>query len=141
MPLTTGPGTISVAISLGANRPRGFHASSLEFFIETLAAVALLSALLVYLGSIEIRRGSPDGSARRELPSWFGCPPSCCSASASKFCGMAPSELLGALPLGHGRGQLNEALLKTRGDSMKIGFDRRQFLAGSTGACVDDAAA
>jgi multiple antibiotic resistance protein len=48
MPLTTGPGTISVAISLGANRPRGFlHASSLEFFVETLAAVALL-VLLVY---------------------------------------------------------------------------------------------
>jgi multiple antibiotic resistance protein len=48
MPLTTGPGTISVAISLGANRPRGFlHVSSLEFFGETLAAVALL-VLLVY---------------------------------------------------------------------------------------------
>jgi multiple antibiotic resistance protein len=46
MPLTTGPGTISVAISLGANRPRGFHL--LEFFVETLAAVALLS-LLVYV--------------------------------------------------------------------------------------------
>jgi multiple antibiotic resistance protein len=37
-----------VAISLGANRPRGFlHVSSLEFFGETLAAVALL-VLLVY---------------------------------------------------------------------------------------------
>ena len=48
MPLTTGPGTISVAISLGASRPSGFHASLLAFFIETLAAVALL-ALLVYL--------------------------------------------------------------------------------------------
>jgi multiple antibiotic resistance protein len=47
MPLTTGPGTISVAISLGATRPRGFHTSTLEFFLETLAAVALL-ALLVY---------------------------------------------------------------------------------------------
>jgi multiple antibiotic resistance protein len=46
MPLTTGPGTISVAISLGANRPRGI-ASSLEFFVETLAAVALI-ALLIY---------------------------------------------------------------------------------------------
>jgi multiple antibiotic resistance protein len=46
MPLTTGPGTISVAISLGAGRPSGFHASSLEFFIETLAATALLSALI-----------------------------------------------------------------------------------------------
>ena len=48
MPLTTGPGTISVAISLGASRPSGFHASSVEFFIETLAAVALL-ALLIYV--------------------------------------------------------------------------------------------
>ncbi len=48
MPLTTGPGTISVAISLGANRPRGFHASSVEFFVETLAAVVLL-AVLIYL--------------------------------------------------------------------------------------------
>ncbi len=48
MPLTTGPGTISVAISLGAGRPSGFHAPLLEFFVETLAAVALL-ALSVYV--------------------------------------------------------------------------------------------
>lgn len=48
MPLTTGPGTISVAISIGAGRPSGFHASLLEFFIETLTAVALL-ALLIYV--------------------------------------------------------------------------------------------
>jgi multiple antibiotic resistance protein len=48
MPLTTGPGTISVAISLGAGRPTGFHAPLLEFFIETLAATALL-VLLIYL--------------------------------------------------------------------------------------------
>ena len=47
MPLTTGPGTISVAISLGAGRPRGFHPATLEFFVQTLAAVGLL-ALLVY---------------------------------------------------------------------------------------------
>jgi multiple antibiotic resistance protein len=48
MPLTTGPGTISVAISLGASRPRGFHPATLEFFVETLTAVVLI-ALLVYL--------------------------------------------------------------------------------------------
>jgi multiple antibiotic resistance protein len=48
MPLTTGPGTISVAISLGAGRPTGFRASSLEFFLETLAAVVLL-AVVVYV--------------------------------------------------------------------------------------------
>ncbi len=48
MPLTTGPGTISVAISIGAGRPSGFHAALFEFFIETLMAVALLT-LLVYM--------------------------------------------------------------------------------------------
>ena len=47
MPLTTGPGTISVAVSIGAGRPSGI-ASSLAFFVETLAAVALI-AVLVYL--------------------------------------------------------------------------------------------
>ncbi len=48
MPLTTGPGTISVAISLGAGRPSGFHAQLLEFVIATLAATLLL-ALTIYL--------------------------------------------------------------------------------------------
>lgn len=48
MPLTTGPGTISVAISIGAGRPSGLHpAALLAFFLETLAAVALL-VMLVY---------------------------------------------------------------------------------------------
>src|SRR5277367_4100987 len=46
MPLTAGPGTISVAISLGAGRPIGLHASTLEFFVETLAASLLLSVLI-----------------------------------------------------------------------------------------------
>ena len=48
MPLTTGPGTISVAISLGARRPSGFHAPLLAFGIQTGSAVLLL-ALLIYL--------------------------------------------------------------------------------------------
>jgi multiple antibiotic resistance protein len=48
MPLTTGPGTISVAISLGAGRPTGFRAPLLGFFVQTLAATALL-ALLIYV--------------------------------------------------------------------------------------------
>ena len=46
MPLTTGPGTISVAISVGAGRPTGFHVSLVAFFVETLAATALLSVLI-----------------------------------------------------------------------------------------------
>lgn len=48
MPLTTGPGTISVAISLGAGRPHGFQFETFAFFLETLAAVALL-VILVYV--------------------------------------------------------------------------------------------
>jgi len=47
MPLTTGPGTISVAISIGAGRPTGFHAPLFAFFLQTLSAVFLL-ALLIY---------------------------------------------------------------------------------------------
>jgi multiple antibiotic resistance protein len=47
MPLTTGPGTISVAISIGANRPTRLGAE-LAFFVETAVAVLLL-ALLIYL--------------------------------------------------------------------------------------------
>ena len=46
MPLTTGPGTISVAISLGASRPNSLHGLA-EFFVETLAAVVLI-VLLIY---------------------------------------------------------------------------------------------
>lgn len=46
MPLTTGPGTISIAVALGTNRPRG-----LEFFWFSLAAAftTLVMALLIYV--------------------------------------------------------------------------------------------
>ena len=48
MPLTTGPGTISVAISLGASRPARLSSRLIARILrQTLAAVALL-ALLVY---------------------------------------------------------------------------------------------
>ena len=48
MPLTTGPGTIAVAISLGTGRPTGLHAGTLAYLFATTCAVALL-ALLVYV--------------------------------------------------------------------------------------------
>jgi multiple antibiotic resistance protein len=46
MPLTTGPGTISIAIALGTNRPRGA-----EFFWFSLAAAftTLVMSLLIYV--------------------------------------------------------------------------------------------
>jgi multiple antibiotic resistance protein len=100
MPLTTGPGTISVAISLGANRPHGFHASSVDFFVETLAAVVLL-AVLVYLFY--------RNSAR--LAGWIGLTGTTIVVRLSAFLllcigvqvlwnGLA--ELLSSLPLGTG---------------------------------------
>ena len=46
MPLTTGPGTISVAISIGANRPNGFGFGLLQFVWQTLLAAFLLSLLI-----------------------------------------------------------------------------------------------
>ena len=49
MPLTTGPGTISVAISIGAGRPGGTYASLIAFFIETLAATLLLVLLFLII--------------------------------------------------------------------------------------------
>jgi multiple antibiotic resistance protein len=48
MPLTTGPGTISVAISVGAQRPEGFGEPWLSFVFQTVLAVALL-CLAVYV--------------------------------------------------------------------------------------------
>ncbi len=48
MPLTTGPGTISVAISVGAGRPNGFGEAWLSFVLETVLAVALL-CLAIYV--------------------------------------------------------------------------------------------
>ena len=99
MPLTTGPGTISVAISLGANRPRGI-ASSLEFFVETLAAVALI-ALLVY--------AFYRNSAR--LAGWMGVTGTTIVVRLSAFLLFCigiqvlwngAAELLGTLPLGSG---------------------------------------
>jgi multiple antibiotic resistance protein len=47
MPMTTGPGTISVAISVGANRPTRLGAE-LAFFAETMLAVVLLSLLIYF---------------------------------------------------------------------------------------------
>ena len=48
MPLTVGPGTISVAISVGANRPTGVSADAITFIIATVLAVATLG-VCIYL--------------------------------------------------------------------------------------------
>jgi multiple antibiotic resistance protein len=98
MPLTTGPGTISVAISLGAGRPSGFHASSVEFFVETLLAVLAL-VVLIY--------GSYRNSGR--LADWIGPTGTTIIVRLSAFLLFCigiqvfwngAAELLGRLPFG-----------------------------------------
>jgi multiple antibiotic resistance protein len=83
---------------LGAGRPRGSYAASLEFFIETLAAVALL-VLLVY--------GFYRNSAR--LAGWIGATGTTIVVRLSAFLLFCigiqvmwngAAELLGTLPLG-----------------------------------------
>jgi multiple antibiotic resistance protein len=48
MPITTGPGTISVAVSLGTNRPRETEAL-LSFIAESMLAIVLICALVYVL--------------------------------------------------------------------------------------------
>jgi multiple antibiotic resistance protein len=48
MPITTGPGTISVAVSLGTNRPRG-TAELLSFVAQSMLAIVLICGLVYVL--------------------------------------------------------------------------------------------
>ncbi len=49
MPLTTGPGTISVAVSLGTNRPRQFGEGQVLWFMAQVTLAALLICIIIYL--------------------------------------------------------------------------------------------
>lgn len=65
MPLTTGPGTISVAVSLGTNRPRGegqFLWFMLQMTLATLLLCAIIYLLYRYADRISHRIG-PTGTA------------------------------------------------------------------------------
>lgn len=47
MPFTTGPGTISVAVALGANRPTSSISEAAPFFLGASAAAAVVAAIVV----------------------------------------------------------------------------------------------
>jgi multiple antibiotic resistance protein len=98
MPLTTGPGTISVAISIGASRPSGFHAPLLEFFIETLAAVALLVALVYAFYRNAARLADLIGATGTTIVVRLSAFLLFCIGIQVLWNGA--SELLGTLPLG-----------------------------------------
>jgi multiple antibiotic resistance protein len=97
MPLTTGPGTISVAISIGAGRPSSLH-GSLTFFVETLVAVLLLALLIYTLYRNSVR-----------LADWIGATGTTIIVRLSAFLLFCigiqvfwngAAQLLGTLPLG-----------------------------------------
>jgi multiple antibiotic resistance protein len=98
MPLTTGPGTISVAISIGAGRPRGFHASLLEFFIETVAAVGLLVLLIYVTYRNAARLANLIGSTGTSIVVRLSAFLLFCIGIQILWNGAA--ELLGSLPIG-----------------------------------------
>ena len=98
MTLTTGPGTISVAISIGAGRPRGFHAPLLEFSIETLGAVALLVFLIYGTYRHSARLADLIGSTGTSIVVRLSAFLLFCIGIQIFWNGAA--ELLGALPVG-----------------------------------------
>jgi len=98
MPLTTGPGTISVAISLGAGRPRGFHAATFEFFVETLAAVVLLALLVLLFYRHSARLAGLMGVTGTTIVVRLSAFLLFCIGIQVLWNGLA--ELLGTLPIG-----------------------------------------
>ncbi|GAC1306936.1 MAG: MarC family protein [Steroidobacteraceae bacterium] len=98
MPLTTGPGTISVAISLGAGRPRGFHPALLAFFVETVAAVALLSVLVYGVYRYSARLAEWIGSTGTSIVVRLSAFLLFCIGIQILWNGLA--ELMGTLPIG-----------------------------------------
>jgi multiple antibiotic resistance protein len=97
MPLTTGPGTISVAVSIGAGRPSGL-ASSLAFFVETLAAVALIATLVYLLYRHSARLADLIGATGTTIIVRLSAFLLFCIGIQVLWNGAA--ELLGTLPLG-----------------------------------------
>jgi len=64
IPITTGPGTMSVAVALGAGHPNGLGAVGWFFLGATLAAMALAAVIWITYGSADwvVRRMGPRGS-------------------------------------------------------------------------------
>ena len=69
MPFTTGPGTISVAVALGANRPPGGAAAILPFFAGVSAAAAAVAATVWLAYSSADRLTGLLGEARARVVS------------------------------------------------------------------------
>ena len=84
--------------SIGAGRPHGFHASLLEFFIETLAAVALLAVLIYIAYRHSARLADFIGSTGTSIVVRLSAFLLFCIGIQILWNGL--SELLGTLPIG-----------------------------------------
>lgn len=67
IPITTGPGTISVAIALGAGHPLGLDSLLWYLMGMTAAAVALAVVIWVFLGSADRLTGLMGPNGRRTV--------------------------------------------------------------------------
>jgi multiple antibiotic resistance protein len=87
MPLTVGPGAISVAIALGSQRPK----EVVDFaHLAVLAGVAIAGLAAVAATALPSPRLPLLATTARMW--WCGCPPFCCSASASRSRGPASAS-------------------------------------------------
>ena len=89
LPLTVGPGSISVAITLGANTTRT-HIDLWAFITAILIAITLI-AVSIYVAT-GLPRTWPGYSVATARVFFFGCPPSSCFASVCRFSGTAPAR-------------------------------------------------
>src|SRR4029077_13025780 len=78
LPLTVGPGSISVAITLGANTTRT-HIDPWAFITANLIAITLV-AVSIYV-CYRFAGNRPGYSVATARVFFFGCPPSSCFAS------------------------------------------------------------
>jgi multiple antibiotic resistance protein len=67
LPFTTGPGTISVAVALGAGRPSGGQALAAFFLGMTAAAVAMAACIWIAYRSADRVAGLVGAAARRTI--------------------------------------------------------------------------
>lgn len=93
LPLTTGPGTIAVVISLGLSR--GTYTSSTDeaaFVLASLCAILVIAAAIYVMCVLPTRTASSACSGRAAPISPCGSRPSFYFASASRFSGPAEAN-------------------------------------------------
>jgi multiple antibiotic resistance protein len=91
LPLTTGPGTIAVVISLGLSKASYTNSTDeILFVLASLLAVVVIAVTIFC--ALHMRTAYSACSAPEAPTSPYGCPHSFCFASASRFYGQAEAS-------------------------------------------------